>query len=258
MDLIFYKYQGTGNDFIMVDNRNSVFDKTNLSKIKQLCDRKFGIGADGLILIEDIEDFDFNMLFFNPDGTQSFCGNGSRCAVAFAQYLGIIDSKAVFLSNDGEHEAWINKNGEVSLKMQDVSEIEKGDGYYYINTGSPHYISLVEDVKDINVKQKGASIRYNERFNTEGTNVNFVRFQEMELDIRTYERGVEDETLSCGTGVTAAALCMAYENELQKAVIYIKAVGGNLKVSFNRNGTNFNDIWLIGPATYVFNGTAKI
>ena len=254
MQIEFYKYQGTGNDFVMIDNRNQFFDKTNLKNIQEICDRRFGVGADGLILIEDLEDLDFNMIYFNADGTQSFCGNGSRCAVAFAKHLGIIEKQARFLSTDGEHEAWINATGEVSLKMHDVSNIEKGDGYYYINTGSPHYIINVSDVKAVDVKTEGAEIRYSERFKAEGTNVNFVKFNEIEFEIRTYERGVEDETLSCGTGVTAAALSFADSRGLQEGVIYVKAIGGNLKVGFKRNGNEFKDIWLIGPAAQVFKG----
>jgi diaminopimelate epimerase len=258
MQIEFYKYQGTGNDFVMIDNRNSVFDKTNIKQIQFLCDRRFGIGADGLILIENLADLDFNMIYFNADGSQSFCGNGSRCAVAFAKHLGIIDKQAQFLSTDGEHEAWINAVGEVSLKMHDVATIEKGEGYYFINTGSPHYILNVADVTLVDVKKEGAEIRYNDRFKAEGTNVNFVKFTDTEMDIRTYERGVEDETLSCGTGVTAAALSLAHAKGLQEGVIAINAIGGNLKVGFKRNGNEFKDIWLIGPAVQVFKGEILI
>ena len=254
----FYKYQGTGNDFVMIDNRNNLFDKDNLKLVQKLCDRKFGIGADGLILIENLDDLDFNMIYFNADGSQSFCGNGSRCAVAFAKYLGIIEKQAMFLSTDGEHEAWINDEGEVSLKMHDVESIEKGDDYYFINTGSPHYIVNVDDVKNVDVKEQGAVIRYNDRFKEEGTNVNFVKYNENALDIRTYERGVEDETLSCGTGVTAAALSLADSNGLEAGVIQINASGGNLKVGFKRVGNEFKDIWLIGPATYVYKGEVEL
>jgi len=254
----FYKYQGTGNDFVMIDNRNNVFDKNNLNLVKQLCDRRFGIGADGLILIENLDDLDFNMIYFNADGSQSFCGNGSRCAVSFAKYLGIIEKQAMFLSTDGEHEAWINNDGEVSLKMHDVKSIEKGDDYYYIDTGSPHYIVNVEDVKAVNVKKDGANVRYNDRFKAEGTNVNFVKYNDNALDIRTYERGVEDETLSCGTGVTAAALSLADNQKLDAGVIEINAVGGRLKVGFKRNGNEFKDIWLIGPATFVYKGSIEL
>ena len=258
MQIEFYKYQGTGNDFVMIDNRNNVFDKTNIKAIQNLCDRRFGVGADGLILIENLDDLDFNMIYFNADGSQSFCGNGSRCTVAFAKYLGIIEKQAMFLSTDGEHEAWINNEGEVSLKMHDVKSIEKGEDYYYINTGSPHYIVNVEDVKAVDVKKEGANIRYSERFKAEGTNVNFVKLNDIELDIRTYERGVEDETLSCGTGVTAAALSLADTNKLQEGVIYVTTEGGNLKVGFKRNGNEFKDIWLIGPATFVFKGSIEV
>lgn len=255
----FYKYQGTGNDFVMIDNRNNVFDKTNIELIQQLCDRRFGIGADGLILIENIADLDFNMIYFNADGSQSFCGNGSRCAVSFAKYLGIIKSQALFLSTDGEHEAWINEQGEVSLKMHDVEEVEKGNDYYFINTGSPHYITEVKDVDEVNVFEEGKKIRYNDRFKQEGTNVNFVNYKPDCLDIRTYERGVEDETLSCGTGVTASALSWADKSEILEGKVSINTKGGMLKVAFKRNDFGgFYDIWLIGPAVQVFKGEINL
>jgi diaminopimelate epimerase len=254
----FYKYQGTGNDFVMIDNRNNVFDKKDLKKVKALCDRRFGIGADGLILIENLADLDFNMIYYNADGSQSFCGNGSRCAVAFAKHLGIIEKQAMFLSTDGEHEAWINDVGEVSLKMHDVETIEKGEDYYFINTGSPHYLVQVDDVNDVDVKVEGAAVRYNKRFKAEGTNVNFVKHNDQALDIRTYERGVEDETLSCGTGVTAAAISLADSQKLDAGVINVNAIGGNLKVGFKKIGKEYKDIWLIGPATFVYKGSIEV
>lgn len=250
----FYKYQGTGNDFVMIDNRSNVFDKTNIQLVQQLCNRKFGIGADGLILIENHNEFDFEMIYFNADGSKSFCGNGSRCAVAFAKYLGIIESQAYFLSTDGEHEAWINKNGEVSLKMHDVENIEKGADYYFIDTGSPHYIIQTDNLQTLNVKEQGAAIRYNERFENEGTNVNFVEQKNGKTTLRTYERGVEDETLSCGTGVTAVALSIADQQQLGASKIEIQTQGGLLKVAFKRDAAKFTDIWLIGPAEMVFKG----
>ncbi|PKP51311.1 MAG: diaminopimelate epimerase [Bacteroidetes bacterium HGW-Bacteroidetes-12] len=250
----FYKYQGTGNDFVMIDNRNNVFDKTNVKKVQQICNRKFGVGADGLILIENHKEFDFEMIYFNADGSKSFCGNGSRCSVAFAKLLGIIESQAFFLSTDGEHEAWINKNGEVSLKMHDVETIEKGTDYYFINTGSPHYILQTDNLQALNVKEQGAAIRYNERFKNEGTNVNFVQQHQGKIEIRTYERGVEDETLSCGTGVTAVALSIADQQQLGASKIEIQTQGGLLKVAFKRDVSKFSDIWLIGPAEVVFKG----
>ena len=243
---------------MMIDNRTNVFDKTNITAIQHLCDRRFGIGSDGLILIENLPDFDFNMVFFNPDGSQSFCGNGSRCAVAFAKFLGIIESQAYFNSTDGEHEAWISANGDVSLKMHDVKVIEKGDGYYFINTGSPHYIKEESNLKELDVIASGREIRYNERFKEEGTNVNFVKYNQESLDIRTYERGVEGETLSCGTGVTAAALSWADKFKLSAGKVDVNAQGGKLSVGFKRNENGFNDIWLIGAATFVFKGEIEI
>jgi diaminopimelate epimerase len=258
MKIPFFKYQGTGNDFVMIDNRTNLFDKTNIAAIQHLCNRKFGIGSDGLILIENLPNFDFNMVFFNPDGSQSFCGNGSRCAVAFAKFLGIIDNQAYFNSTDGEHEAWISANGDVSLKMHDVKVIEKGDGYYFINTGSPHYIKEETNLKELDVIAVGKEIRYNERFKEEGTNVNFVKYNQESLDIRTYERGVEAETLSCGTGVTAAALSWADKFKLSAGKVDVNAQGGKLSVGFKRNENGFNDIWLIGAATFVFKGEIEI
>jgi diaminopimelate epimerase len=258
MKLSFFKYQGTGNDFVMIDNRTNMFDKTNISAIQHLCDRRFGIGSDGLILIENLPDFDFNMVFFNPDGSQSFCGNGSRCAVAFAKFLGIIDNQAYFNSTDGEHEAWVSANGDISLKMHDVKLIEKGDGYYFINTGSPHYIKEETNLKELDVVSEGREIRYNDRFKEEGTNVNFVKYNQESLDIRTYERGVEGETLSCGTGVTAAALSWADKFKLSAGKVDVNAQGGKLSVGFKRNENGFNDIWLIGPAKYVFKGEIEV
>lgn len=258
MLLEFYKYQGTGNDFIMIDNRHNAFDKRDLKLIKRLCDRKYGIGADGLILIENLDDLDFNMIYFNADGSQSFCGNGSRCAVAFSKYLGIIAKEAKFLSTDGEHSAWINEHGEVSLKMHDVEKIEKGKDYYFINTGSPHYIVQVDNIQSINVKEKGAAIRYNDRFKDKGTNVNFVSFEDNSLNIRTYERGVEDETLSCGTGVTAAALGYADAKNILEGKIQVNAVGGSLQVEFKKVDNIFTNICLNGPSKFVYKGGIEI
>jgi len=258
MVIPFYKYQGTGNDFVMIDNRTNLFNKTDIDLVREMCDRKFGVGSDGLILIENSSDLDFDMVFFNPDGSQSFCGNGSRCAVAFAKYLEIIDNQAFFNSTDGEHEAWVSANGDVSLKMHDVKTIEKGDGYYYINTGSPHYIKEELNLPELDIITEGQAIRYNDRFKEEGTNVNFVKYKQESLDIRTYERGVEGETLSCGTGVTAAALSWADKFKLSAGKVDVNAQGGKLSVGFKRTENGFNDIWLIGAATYVFKGEFQI
>lgn len=258
MSLTFYKYQGTGNDFIMIDNRSGIFDASNLEAVRELCDRRFGIGADGLILIENDNALDFNMIYFNADGSKSFCGNGSRCAVAFSKYLGIIDNETRFLSTDGEHEATIGNDSQVALKMHDVTAIEKGDDYYYINTGSPHYIVASDDLSKVDVKTAGAAIRYNDRFRAEGTNVNFVHYSNDVLSVRTYERGVEDETLSCGTGVTAAVLSIAHQKDISSGNMNVSTLGGKLQVSFVNNTNGYQDIWLIGPADFVFKGEIMV
>lgn len=250
----FYKYQGTGNDFVMIDDRAEVFDIKDLSRIQKLCDRKFGIGADGLILIRNHPDFDFEMIYFNADGSQSMCGNGARCAVAFAAHLGIISHQTNFLAIDGPHEALI-QNNQIELRMGDVKGIAKEADDFFLNTGSPHHIKFVNDVKEYPVYEQGKTIRYDAKYNPGGTNVNFVeKLTENEIFVRTYERGVEDETLSCGTGVTAAALAFAQNQE--SATVQIKTLGGNLSVRFGSHSEGvFRDIWLIGPALQVYSGT---
>lgn len=228
--------------------------------VAKLCDRRFGIGADGLMLLQNKEAYDFEMVYFNSDGnTSSMCGNGGRCIVAFANRLGIIKDKAHFIATDGPHDALVKEN-RVSLKMNDVKEIEKNKEFCFLNTGSPHYVKFVEDVEKYNVFEEGKKIRYNERFKKEGTNVNFIERKPNSLYVRTYERGVEDETYSCGTGVTAAALIAAISNK-STAEYYcdIQTLGGNIKVSFKKNpGGSFSDIWLEGPAEFVFKGEIKV
>jgi len=260
MDLNFFKYQGTGNDFIMVDNRTSSIELSP-EQIRFLCNRRFGIGADGLILLELEPGLDFKMVYYNSDGNQSsMCGNGGRCLVAFAKQLKVIDDKARFIAIDGLHEATISEEGWVSLKMQDVKTMEVGEGYFYLNTGSPHYVKLVSGVEALDVVAEGKGIRYNERFNEEGTNVNFIEKSGEELFVRTYERGVEDETYSCGTGVTAAALVAAVKglaNSKNNCLIHTK--GGHLEVTFEKVLENtFYNIWLKGPAEFVFNGSISL
>ncbi|WP_297336395.1 diaminopimelate epimerase [Algoriphagus sp.] len=249
----FYKYQGTGNDFVMIDDRENRFDDQNLALVSQLCDRKFGIGADGLILIRNHTQFDFEMIYFNADGSQSMCGNGARCAVAFAAFLGIIGEKTNFLAIDGEHEARI-KEDLVELKMGDVSGVDQVNSDCFVNTGSPHHIRFVEQIEKYPVVAEGRKIRYDQHYAPGGTNVNFIQAMDSdEIFVRTYERGVEDETLSCGTGVTAAALAFAKDEE--EAKVKIKTLGGNLSVRFRKKANgSFQDIWLIGPAKQVFAG----
>ena len=260
MKISFYKYQGTGNDFILIDNRQNIFDPKNIDLVQKLCNRKFGIGSDGLMLLQNKVGYDFEMIFFNPDGSKSLCGNGSRCIVAFAKSLGIIKDKARFITFDGEHEAVILQNGEVSLKMNDVKSVENGNGFYFLNTGSPHYCALVKDIQHYDVFAEGKKIRNSDRFKKDGTNVNFLEKSEDSVFVRTYERGVENETLSCGTGVTAAALVAAMAG-ISSAENYcnIKTSGGNLKVKFKKNQDNsFSDIRLEGPAAFVYKGEIEI
>ncbi len=253
MQLDCFKYQGTGNDFVLIDNREKNISLTT-AQIKWLCDRRFGIGADGLMLLELEPGIDFKMVYFNSDGNESsMCGNGGRCITAFAKRLGIVSDTAKFLAIDGIHEAKIN-NEIVSLKMNDVREVEVGEDFFYLNTGSPHYVKFVNDIENVNVFEEGKKIRYSNRFAVEGTNVNFIEKKDNELFVRTYERGVEDETLSCGTGVTAAALIAAFKGQsTDKNNCAIKTLGGNLNVKFDKVLENtFYNIWLEGPATFVF------
>ena len=260
MQLHFYKYQGTGNDFILADNRQNEYVLTQ-QQIHKLCDRRFGIGADGLMLLQNKEGFDFEMKYYNADGKEgSMCGNGGRCMVKFAYHLGIHREVYRFLASDGVHEAEIDIDGIVSLKMKDVSVIKKFRGDYLLNTGSPHYIKLVTDVMHLDVYKKGYEIRHSKDFEEEGINVNFVE-QSVEPDkiiVRTFERGVEDETYSCGTGVTAAAL-VCYHNENGFNDVEVQTLGGHLSVEFDRvDEDRFENIWLCGPAEKVFQGHIEI
>lgn len=248
----FYKYQGTGNDFIIIDDRNETFN-INCAHIEKLCNRKFGIGADGLILLQNHSNFDFKMVYFNADGNESsMCGNGGRCIVAFAKLLKIIDKKAKFVAVDGVHEAEID-NDIVSLKMSDVQQVEKGSDYFYLNTGSPHYVKFVDELESFSIVEEARKIRYNDRFKEKGTNVNYVSAKNADIKVRTYERGVEDETLSCGTGVTACAIA-AFLKYGTKKDWQIEVEGGKLEVKFESNENGFTNIWLIGPTELVFEG----
>jgi diaminopimelate epimerase len=256
MEQIFYKYQGTGNDFILIDDRNNILDISKNNLVKSLCDRRFGIGADGLIIMRSKDGFDFEMVYFNADGNVStMCGNGGRCMVQFAYDLGLHKSIYKFLAIDGEHTATIDTNKIVRLQMQDVLEVEEVHGHYILNTGSPHFIKMENNVAEIDVAKDGAAIRYSKEFEAKGINVNFVEnTSSYSIYVRTYERGVEAETLSCGTGVTAAALVNAH-NENGFNEVRVKTNGGNLSVEFNKHGPqNFTDIFLCGPATFVFKG----
>ncbi len=260
MLLTFYKYQGTGNDFIMVDNRLNSFPKENTQLIEQLCDRRFGIGADGLILLENHTTYDFKMVYFNSDGNESsMCGNGGRCLVAFAKQLGIIEATAEFEAVDGYHYAKIIGDDLVSLQMKDVDRIAVHQDYSFLNTGSPHHVQLVSDLKNLDVKTEGAKIRYSDLYGKAGSNINFVHQLENNIfAVRTYERGVEDETLSCGTGATAVAIAMHQTGKTNNNIIDLNVEGGKLKVQFDVDKGKYTNVFLIGPATFVFEGTIDL
>jgi len=253
--ILFHKYQGTGNDFVMIDNRSLEFNKENLSLIEKLCDRRFGIGGDGLILIEEDELSDFRMVYFNADGSQSLCGNGSRCAVKFAKFLGMIGDQTAFIAFDGLHSAFI-KEGLVHVQMHDVEGVEVEDDAYFVDTGSPHLIKMVKGLDQLDIKLEGEAIRYSERFKENGVNINFIESTKGATSIRTYERGVEDETLSCGTGCTAVALALSQLGEASPVILNAK--GGTLQVSFEKGEKGFKNIYLIGPAEQVYSGQIEI
>jgi diaminopimelate epimerase len=256
----FYKYQGTGNDFVMIDNRSSWFDKTDSKLISSLCDRRFGIGADGLILLENDAETDFRMVYFNADGKQSsMCGNGGRCLVAFAKQLKIIENQATFMAIDGLHYAEIDSDNKVSLQMCDVDALKIHDAYLFLNTGSPHHIVEVANLAKVNVKEEGAKIRYSGLYGVAGSNVNFVTQEsENQFKIRTYERGVEDETLSCGTGATAVAIGMHAVGKTKSNQIKINVAGGALEISFDEKNKIYTHVFLKGAAELVFEGTINI
>ena len=253
MIIEFYKYQGTGNDFIMIDDREKEFDLTDNDLIAALCERRMGIGADGLILLREHDTLDFEMIYFNADGKQSsMCGNGGRCIIAFAQMLEMIEDETTFMAIDGEHKGRLMDDG-IYLQMQDVKEIEGvGDGLV-LNTGSPHYIEMVDELDYIDVDKQGRKIRNSAPFKKDGINVNFV-LDASELQVRTYERGVEAETLSCGTGVVATAIAMHYANCIEETLVNVKTKGGELTVSFEEFNGGYRNIWLSGEASMVFAG----
>ena len=256
MKIAFFKYQGTGNDFVMIDGRDK---KLALSKkqIQKICDRRFGVGADGVIILKNHETCDFDMDYYNADGSQSFCGNGSRCAQAFATELGIIRGDSYFKAIDGFHHG---KSVEYfyATQMGDVDEVEFVGSDYFIHTGSPHYIKYVADVDQVNVIEEGRAIRNSSTYKKEGTNVNFVSIENGYLKVRTYERGVEDETFSCGTGVTAVAMSYLVKADSNQGAVTIETKGGKLQIDLERVAEHqFENVWLIGPAKEVFSGECK-
>lgn len=252
----FYKYQGTGNDFILLDNRDGSCSTLPTEQVRAMCDRHFGIGADGLMLLNTAEGYDFGMTYYNSDGREStMCGNGGRCITAFARRLGLIRQQAHFVAIDGPHEALFAADGTVRLHMQDVNGIRAHETYFELNTGSPHYVAFTEDLAALDMKREGALIRYSPMYKEQGINVNFVEPDaDGKLFVRTYERGVEDETLSCGTGVTAVALVHLMHRS-GPGEVQIRTLGGSLRVeATHHGGQQFSDVWLCGPAEYVFEG----
>lgn len=255
MKATFYKYQATGNDFVVIDNRDHHFPKKNTELVANLCHRRFGIGADGLILLEDDPGADFRMVYYNADGKEgSMCGNGGRCVVAFAAFLGLIGESCTFLAADGLHQARL-KGGLVSLQMTDVDEIKTKPQYSFLNTGSPHHVQLVEGLDRFDVHGEGKRLRY-ALYGQAGSNINFAAVLGPDsLRVRTYERGVEDETYSCGTGVTASALALYDSGNLTESVVRVATLGGDLQVRFKRAAPgHYTDIWLTGPADMVYKG----
>nr|WP_246859533.1 diaminopimelate epimerase [Spirosoma sp. KCTC 42546] len=259
MTIDFFKYQGTGNDFVLIDDRDETFPVSDQTLIERICHRRFGIGADGLILLRNDPEYDFRMIYFNADGAEgSMCGNGGRCIVRFAHDLGVFESETRFLAVDGEHKAEV-RGDDIFLKMSEVAGIDDREGLTFLNTGSPHVVQFVDDLESLDVVSEGRSIRYDSRFLPGGTNVNFVQpIDSNTLFVRTYERGVEDETYSCGTGVTAVALVAQRQLHMSDPV-FIKTLGGNLRVSFHpKADEQFDNIYLIGPAKRVFAGTITV
>ena len=257
MNLDFFKYHGTGNDFILIDNRKNVVS-LDVKTINFLCDRHFGIGADGMMLLEQADGFDFRMKYYNSDGNEgTMCGNGGRCIVRFAESLGLIKNKAHFIAVDGEHFAEIN-NDKISLQMQNLSEFKLVDNQYLLDTGSPHFVKFVDNINDVDIFNEGKELRYNKKVGEGGANINFVQIKENIVKVGTYERGVEAETLSCGTGVTAVAISTYLKIGKTKTNFNIETKGGKLNVKFKEENGLFSDIWLTGPAEFVFKGSIEI
>jgi len=260
MKINFHKYQGTGNDFIILDNREGYYSHLETKQIQRLCDRRFGIGADGLMMLNNLTGYDFEMLYFNADGkTGSMCGNGGRCMIRFASNMGVRKYTYRFMASDGEHEGELDQQNIIRLKMKNVNKVEEHSSYSILDTGSPHFVKFASDVDNVDVLETGREIRHSKRFIPDGINVNFVENKDDDtIYVRTYERGVEDETLSCGTGVTAAALVSAH-NPLGFNKVNVHTPGGKLSVEFNKiDDVTFDNIWLCGPAEFVFSGEVEI
>lgn len=260
MRVTFYKYQGAGNDFVMLDNRFMCFLKDDSSLVAKLCDRRFGVGADGLILIEKSAEADFSMVYYNADGNEStMCGNGGRCAVAFAKELGIVDRVCEFIAVDGIHYAELFDRNLVRLKMRDVAKVNRVGQGYFVDTGSPHHIEFVDNVEDWDVYVEGRKLRWDDRYQPGGTNVNFVSMgKDNTWHMRTFERGVENETLSCGTGAVAVAIVLHRRGMLMENEVELKVSGGKLRVNFIPKAEAYTEIFLNGEAQQVYKGEINL
>ena len=262
--MYFHKYHGTGNDFVLIDDRARAFDETDFARVAHLCHRRFGIGADGLILLRDKPGFDFEMVYFNADGhPSSMCGNGGRCTVAFAKLLGLINDETRFLAVDGPHDARVEPDGTVRLRLMDVAAPQHagaGEAAVFLHTGSPHHVQFLSaGLAELNVFAEGRALRHGEPYGAAGANINFVEIPADPLQpwpVRTYERGVEAETLSCGTGVTAVALAASQRGATSP--VRLSTPGGELTVAFEqRPDGGFANVWLSGPAVRVFEGRVE-
>jgi diaminopimelate epimerase len=259
MKIIFNKYEGTGNDFIIIRNSPAVIDHSDRLLIRKLCDRRFGIGADGLMLIEEYEGYDFGMFYFNSDGSPgAMCGNGARCAAHFAMknITGFRDLS--FLAGDGPHTA-INKGGDIiEVSITDVTEFRETPDGFLTNTGVPHLVVFTDNNENADMVSFGRPLRYSARYAPNGVNVNLVSVADGRLRVRTYERGVEDETLSCGTGVTASAIAAVKTGKIVTDRTEVSVRGGTLSINFALTGNGATGIFLTGPATFVFSGETEI
>lgn len=253
MEINFYKYHGAGNDFIMIDGRDGI--EISTEQVALMCHRRFGIGADGLIILGDSDTMDFTMTYYNSDGREStMCGNGGRCIVAFAEYLGIFTGECIFDAIDGVHKATSLGDGRISLQMIDVEKVLRVEDGIQLDTGSPHLVVFVDDVDAVDVKKEGAHLRYNATYKSEGINVNFVEIRQEALHVRTYERGVEDETYACGTGVTASVIASLHEGKIDKDSVAVHVVGGDLRVSCVKHNDLYTEVYLEGPTAHVYKG----
>jgi diaminopimelate epimerase len=260
MHIKFNKYHGTGNDFIMIDGIHdlTIRDYLNQDMISHLCHRRFGIGADGLIIIAPHSESDFYMVYYNSDGRiSSMCGNGSRCAVRYAHSLGYLKEQCTFAAIDGLHEGKVSETT-ISVLMSNVHSVNESNGDFVLDTGSPHYVSFLEDVDSLDIIDEAHKIRYGHTYKEEGINVNFVKKESDHIQVRTYERGVEDETYSCGTGVVASAIASRINDTEGTTIVDIKTKGGELNVTFEKSEDIYKNIWLTGPAIKVFGGEIEV